>query len=130
MLTALSTGADALSLRARPLPCRTCEEALEAAAAAGDVTLQESALAGAAAALPLPATILQACQFMRLPIRFDSLQSEVRPEVRAALGQYINCHDRPTFRLSHGVGASLLRWCSRLQRPLLPPANFARAPAD
>ncbi|KAL4421208.1 hypothetical protein ABPG77_010083 [Micractinium sp. CCAP 211/92] len=56
---------------------RTCEEALEAAAAAGDVTLQESALAGAAAALPPPATILQACQFMRLPIRFDSLQSEV-----------------------------------------------------
>ncbi|KAL4439904.1 hypothetical protein ABPG75_002905 [Micractinium tetrahymenae] len=56
---------------------RTCEEALEAAAAAGDVTLQESALAGAAASLPAPADILQACQFMRLPIRFDSLQAEV-----------------------------------------------------
>lgn len=56
---------------------RTCDEALEAAAAAGDVTLQVSALAGAAAALPPPPAILHACQFMRLPIRFDSLQAEV-----------------------------------------------------
>ncbi len=42
-----------------------------------DVRLDEAAVAAFAAQLPPPADIAAACQFMRLPIRFGSLQAEV-----------------------------------------------------
>lgn len=56
--------------------CRTCAEAVEAAG--GVVRLEEGGMATAAASLPPAADVTAACQFMRLPIRFESLQAEVR----------------------------------------------------
>jgi hypothetical protein len=41
------------------------------------VTLQEDAIAAAARELPPAAEVAAACQFMRLPIRFDSQAAEV-----------------------------------------------------
>jgi hypothetical protein len=46
-------------------------------AAGEDVTLQEDAIAAAAQELPPAAEVAAACQFMRLPIRFDSQVAEV-----------------------------------------------------
>ena len=54
---------------------RTCAEAVQAAG--DDVTLQEDAIAAAARELPPAAEVAAACQFMRLPIRFDSQAAEV-----------------------------------------------------
>ena len=54
---------------------RTCAEAVQAAGE--DATLQEDAIAVAARELPPAAEVAAACQFMRLPIRFDSLAAEV-----------------------------------------------------
>ncbi|PSC69235.1 hypothetical protein C2E20_7255 [Micractinium conductrix] len=53
---------------------RTCTEAVEGSP---DVTIDQEAVAAAAAALPAQQEVLAACQYMRLPIRFDSLQAEV-----------------------------------------------------
>lgn len=53
---------------------RTCEEAL---AASTDVKIDADAVQALAAELPAATAVAAACQFMRLPIRFDSLQAEV-----------------------------------------------------
>ncbi|EFN50556.1 hypothetical protein CHLNCDRAFT_55749, partial [Chlorella variabilis] len=57
--------------------CRTCREAVEAAAGSGDVEVDQEVARAAAASLPPPSEVAAACQFTRLPIRFDSLQAEV-----------------------------------------------------
>ena len=41
------------------------------------MTVDAEAAAAAAAALPPPAQVAAACQFMRLPIRFDDMEAEV-----------------------------------------------------
>ncbi|KAI7839169.1 hypothetical protein COHA_007059 [Chlorella ohadii] len=53
---------------------RTCAEAIDGSA---DVTVDAEAASAAAAALPPPAQVAAACQFVRLPIRFDDLEAEV-----------------------------------------------------